>query len=476
MKSLISLNITLGLAVDGKALAAVLLTGSSKKPGVKKTAVFLIEGKSDEESSIFLSEQLKEFLGGFSSELSGVYLSLSHQEVLFKEITLPAATLANLAQVIAYEVENYFPFDGIDLCYDYRVLGPEEDNGFIRVLLTCIKRKVYSRYLEILARLGLTLTSIFPAETSLTNLFSSWAGDPELAPLMVALHVGTGIDLVLLNGRGFIASQYLHQDQDFSGPKEAVHAASSLFSTYVKQPLSEEDQYPNLTFIGSNADIDHFVRDFQAEASLYFNLKDPAAEMPPTCTLENIPPRERGLLWLAVGAALEGKQKTAAGFNFIPVADRPKEKKWLLKFTYVNLAILLLALGAYLISPVIIDRGKFKELTAKKDKLKPQVEQIEKKSSEIRKLKESAKALKKFPDTHALIVLSELTTLVPDNTWLRLIELKGDTISVEGQSAAASALLPILEKSVLFQNANFASPVNKTPQGTEMFRMTMERK
>ncbi|MBF0510128.1 MAG: PilN domain-containing protein, partial [Deltaproteobacteria bacterium] len=195
-----------------------------------------------------------------------------------------------------------------------------------------------------------------------------------------------------------------------------------------------------------------------------------------TCTLESIPPKERGLLWLAVGAALEGKQKVAAGFNFVPPADRPKEKKWLLKFTYANLAILLLALGAYLISPVIIDRGKLKELTAKKDKLKPHVEQIEKKTSEIRKLKESAKALKKFPDTHALIVLSELTALIPDNTWLRLVELKGDTISVEGQSAAASALLPILEKSALFQNANFASPVNKTPQGTEMFRMTMERK
>lgn len=56
-------------------------------------------------------------------------------------------------------------------------------------------------------------------------------------------------------------------------------------------------------------------------------------------------------------------------------------------------------------------------------------------------------------------VLEELTRLLPDNTWLTELRISGHDIELTGVSASASALIGILEKSGMFRNTSFRSPV-----------------
>lgn len=56
-------------------------------------------------------------------------------------------------------------------------------------------------------------------------------------------------------------------------------------------------------------------------------------------------------------------------------------------------------------------------------------------------------------------LLQELTTILPDDTWLERLQIQGDTAQLVGQSAKASALVGIIEASPWFGSAGFVSPV-----------------
>jgi general secretion pathway protein L len=56
-------------------------------------------------------------------------------------------------------------------------------------------------------------------------------------------------------------------------------------------------------------------------------------------------------------------------------------------------------------------------------------------------------------------VLEVLTRLLPDDTWLDRFELRGGQIKIQGESKAASSLIPLIEAAPLFRNVSFAAPV-----------------
>lgn len=66
--------------------------------------------------------------------------------------------------------------------------------------------------------------------------------------------------------------------------------------------------------------------------------------------------------------------------------------------------------------------------------------------------------------TVPLLLLKELTDLLPDSTWLSRFELNGERVRLEGESAEASGLIGLFEKSQLLQNVSFASPITSNPR------------
>ncbi|HAS52556.1 MAG TPA: hypothetical protein DCS21_12775 [Gammaproteobacteria bacterium] len=66
--------------------------------------------------------------------------------------------------------------------------------------------------------------------------------------------------------------------------------------------------------------------------------------------------------------------------------------------------------------------------------------------------------------------MQELTEILPDNTWLERLQIKGDTLQLIGQSTSASALVSVIEESKWLSGAAFASPVtNDRRTGKERF-------
>jgi general secretion pathway protein L len=72
-------------------------------------------------------------------------------------------------------------------------------------------------------------------------------------------------------------------------------------------------------------------------------------------------------------------------------------------------------------------------------------------------------------------VLSELSAVLPDGTWLRRFELKHGEVQIEGSSSGASALVGLIEQTPMFAGASFQSPVIRTStNGEERFKLAFE--
>ncbi len=72
-------------------------------------------------------------------------------------------------------------------------------------------------------------------------------------------------------------------------------------------------------------------------------------------------------------------------------------------------------------------------------------------------------------------VIEELTQVIPDNTWVEQFAVRGNRIELHGRSKEASALLPLIEKSPLFEGATFQSPITRDPRsGEDRFYLTAQ--
>ena len=75
----------------------------------------------------------------------------------------------------------------------------------------------------------------------------------------------------------------------------------------------------------------------------------------------------------------------------------------------------------------------------------------------------------------AIEVLREVTLIFPDTTWTQRFEMDATSVTIQGSSEAASALIAPIEDSPLFRRATFTSPVTRDPvSGTEQFRLAFE--
>lgn len=88
-------------------------------------------------------------------------------------------------------------------------------------------------------------------------------------------------------------------------------------------------------------------------------------------------------------------------------------------------------------------------------------QQAKKLRSTLEQLQESQQFLfaRKTTSPSVLILLRELTSIIPDNTWLTRLVIKDGEAALQGESANASALIGLIEETDQFQNVRFSSPV-----------------
>lgn len=149
------------------------------------------------------------------------------------------------------------------------------------------------------------------------------------------------------------------------------------------------------------------------------------------------------------------------GVNLLPIEKRPQRGVWprRLQSALIVLSVSLALAAAVL--PLWQYRTLVIGLQKRVDVLQRESGQVLTLREQLEKAVDSSRFLlqKKQSRPPVIEVLRELTMILPDNTWLERLQIKGDTLQLIGQSSSASALVSVIEESKLLGGSAFASPV-----------------
>lgn len=156
-----------------------------------------------------------------------------------------------------------------------------------------------------------------------------------------------------------------------------------------------------------------------------------------------------------------------ASLNLLPEAVLGKPK-WQMPWSRVFLAsFAVLLLIAFLGIPI------WQKRTAAIGLMQP-LQEVKAKATETDKMRERLDTMvadynllpdKKWQDFSPLLALAELSKLLPEDTFVTVLDYDGKTIQIQGESASAASLVETIDASPMFKDVSFKAQVTKI-QGT----------
>jgi general secretion pathway protein L len=157
-------------------------------------------------------------------------------------------------------------------------------------------------------------------------------------------------------------------------------------------------------------------------------------------------------------------------------ADIGNTKKSSIKWLIGAVTGLLLLTGA---TPLVINYLHIQQLSTELAGLEKTVQKVKQLQSEYTKMQEQVGYLISIKQNNPSIIelLNLLTRVIPDHTYVQRLSLEGGLLSIQGLSASASELIPILDQTGLLQDIRFAAPVTQSSDdGLERYSITAQVK
>jgi general secretion pathway protein L len=178
----------------------------------------------------------------------------------------------------------------------------------------------------------------------------------------------------------------------------------------------------------------------------------------------------------AVGTALRGLREACFPVNLLPGGAGEAPGRTLPKINAFLTALLLIGLIIWGGSYPIKDEIRFRHLQRETGQLGPSVEALSRKEEELKGVSKDASFLSKMGGRKGeiLMVLEELSKIVPNSAYFSILRYRQETIEVRGNAENASNLVPTLERSPLFKNVGFNAPSKRARDNRETFSLKAE--
>jgi Tfp pilus assembly protein PilN len=248
-------------------------------------------------------------------------------------------------------------------------------------------------------------------------------------------------------------------EESFYLPLPREKKESRIWYTF-ERSVVKEDSFPKTTFFVHGLDIDENLLNALKEDG---RIKGVA--LPPLDRIEVDPERLPSVQknYASVGIPLKGLVKTQVDLNLLPFEMRRKVKEF-----GKPLSVLLMFIALFLAlvwgAGVYYRYGKeLAMLNAEIKKRRPEVEAVEKLQKQREELGKEIFELQKIrsDETSKIEILKELTQILPDTVWIWSFRYNGKEVEINGFADSASDLIPLLDKSPLFEKVEFLAPVTK---------------
>lgn len=115
---------------------------------------------------------IKNLMASLGVKIKDVACSISGNSVIIRKIILPAMPSEELEDQIAWEAEQYIPFDINDVNMDFQILSPDSnDPSKMNVLLVASKKDIINDYFAVFNEAGLLLSVVDVDSFAVQNAF-----------------------------------------------------------------------------------------------------------------------------------------------------------------------------------------------------------------------------------------------------------------------------------------------------------------
>ena len=463
-----SFNSSLGIDFRTNHLILTLLQKSFRKVRLVDYRIYPLwsEGQKEIQEAQWVS-LISTFIS--KNEINGerVSISIPREKVLLRFLSLPIATKENLKKVLEYEAPKLTPFDKEDFCFDYQIL--REDAEWVYLIAAFVKKEDLNPYLNLLKKTGIQPISIQIPAVSALNLFFYHEGDR-----------GNDFSVLLDLNEPYYEMNILEK----GNWKDSFHLPS---------PQGNKEEGILHTFKGSDLQGDSLSR-----AMFYvYGLDATQRTLPNFEEMDGIkgvssPPMHRieveagesrpDYVYPSIGLPLTGLTETHFQLNLLPLElrKRVREYRKTIFLAFLCLAVILsLAWGGGVYNRY---RNELENLRAEIKKKKPEMEAVEKLQKQRGELTAEITEFEKITRgaVSEVEILKELTQVLPPTVWIWQYRISGKEIEISGFADSASELIPLLDKSPLFEKVEFQAPVTKererrhgTDKERERFKIKM---
>jgi len=404
--------------------------------------------KEDREAQVI--SVVNTFISKHQIDKERVSVAMPREKVIARFIRLPVAAKENLTKVLEYEMPKYTPFEGGEIYFDYCLLKEEKD--WLHLFAVFARKTEVDPYVSLLKKMGIQPASLQIPSVAALNLFFYNKGGGENQTSVLIDFAEPFFEMNVVQGKDWRESFHLPL------PKEEKEA--KMIGTFKRSA----DVYPpeNSTF---------FVYGLNADETVLTSLKEAnqlkGVLLPP---MDRIHGEWQGSkpygIYASIGVPLRGLISPRVDLNLLPPEMRKKVRQ-IGKPLLVLLTFLALFFGLTWGAGMVVHYKKeWSAVNAEIRKRRPEVEALEKLQKQKDDCRKEMAELDQIRsgEISKVEVLEELTRLLPETTWIWNLKYNGKEIELSGFADSASDLIPLLDKSPLFEKVEFMAPVTKEMQ------------
>ncbi len=389
----------------------------------------------------------------------GIVLGIPRQDVVIRYLDLPAEVADNLRQVVLYQVQAFEPTEEDKYYHDFALLPSTPGAKRLSVLLVMIKKSLLDAHLAVLREVGLKPTSVTTGSAALTNLFLRAGREKEFTnrTFILADLNPAGIEITALRDGSLL---YSREGKRAQGAEWRDLLVSEVESAAARIRLGPDDTIEKIILAGEEAEAARrAVQEVLPDCALIGSQLQ--FEMP----VENRPHLQEAAV--SLGLAYSGiTRRPPVRLNLLPQELRVRQTRWAYVPTVIfGLAVLVFLTGLGLrqvIQQRILLRKLDAEILALKDRV-AKVQSVRAESEAVENKVRNIEGMLRQRDLN-LEILQELTTILPQDTFLNVYMNQRGSIQLSGSSSNAPDLIPKLEQSPLLQNVIQRGTVFKDAQ------------
>ena len=411
------------------------------------THPILPESQKEEREAQIIS-LVNTFISKHQINKERVSISIPREKVVVRFLRFPIATKENLRKVVEYETSKYTPFEKEETYFDYHIL--KEEKEWLHLFVVFVKKVEVDYYLSLLKKIGIQPISIQIPSTAALNLFFYHESIKE-NEIAILLDVSEPFfEMNLIRGGDWRESFHL--------PLPTEEKESKIINTFKRSGL-EGDSLSKSTFFVYGLDVAEKMLPSLRETPQIKGVYPPPLNRIETGKGISRPDK----IFSSIGVPLKGLTKTRLDLNLLPFEMRRKVRQIGKPLLIILTSLAMLLSLTWGIGVFIRYRNELNTITAEIKKRRPEVEVVEKLQKQKEELGKEIAELEKIKaeEISKNELLRELTQLLPGSVWIWNLKYTGKEVEISGFADSASDLIPLIDKSPIFEKVEFLAPVTK---------------